>query len=162
MNRLTRCTAAAAIAAAVTMAGLAATAASASAAVATCEDVRTGVAYPATVVGTAGPDVIRVRTGDVVAALGGNDVIYTDYATSAIICGDEGNDVVGSAGTSFGTFSIRGGDGSDRLTGGTGNDQIFGGPGNDLLDGRNGTDLLNGAADADQCVNGEILVNCEY
>lgn len=162
MNRRTF----AGIAAAAAIVGGLALATPASAAVVSCNDPRTGVEYPATVVGTGGPDIIWARTGDVIAALGGDDMIYTNYATSAVICGDEGNDYVGNSNlgvTTAGQFGIRGGDGRDRLTGGSGNDYLFGGPGNDVLDGRAGFfDTLNGAADVDQCINGENLINCEF
>lgn len=131
----------------------------------TCNDPRTGRELLATVVGTAGNDVIWARPGDVIVALAGDDTIYTNLAGNAVVCADEGADYVGNSSlfaTSGGSFGVRGGDGRDRLTGGTGNDNLFGGPGDDVLDGRAGFDTLNGAAGTDGCANGEYVTNCEF
>lgn len=130
----------------------------------TCNDPRTGADLAATVVGTAGGDTIWARTGDVIVALGGNDRIYTNFASTAVVCADEGADYVGNSSlfaTSVGSVGVRGGDGNDHLVASTGNDGLFGGPGGDTLDGRSGFDTLNGAAGWDLCANGEYLINCE-
>ena len=76
---------------------------------------------PATIVGTAAPDVLRgTRSADVIAALGGNDRVE----------GLRGNDVVcGGAGRD----RLLGGRGRDRLIGGRGRDICFGGPGSDRI-----------------------------
>ena len=130
----------------------------------TCTDPRTGLALNVTVFGSAGDDAIWARTGDVIETFGGNDRVFSDYATNAVVCLDEGDDSFGPSaflGTPTGSYGVRGGDGVDFIVGGTGNDGFFGGPGNDLLDGRTGTDTLNGAAGIDTCSNGEILIDCE-
>jgi hypothetical protein len=74
----------------------------------------------ATIVGTAGDDVLIGTPGnDVIAGLGGSDTIR----------GAAGNDV------------ICGGDGDDRLIGGDGDDRLDGGVGNDRCNGGTGTDV---------------------
>ena len=106
----------------------------------------------ATLVGTAGPDVLIGTSGpDVIAALEGDDQIS----------GREGDDVV------------CGGDGSDLITGGSGDDRLFGGldgletwssPGGaeypvifgDLVDGGPGNDWLDlGYDDRERSLQGE-------
>lgn len=81
-----------------------------------------------TIVGTAGPDVLRGRSRkDVICGLGGDDRLF----------GSNGNDV------------LAGGDGNDRLEGGAGDDRIFGGSGLDDLIGGNGHDRLDGGSGDD-------------
>jgi|GEM_PF-5102751 len=82
----------------------------------------------ATIVGTAGRDVLKGTKGrDVIVGLRGNDVIR----------GLGGNDV------------ICGGAGRDRLFGGKGRDTLFGGKGADLLVGGPGRDRLHGGPGRD-------------
>jgi len=129
----------------------------------TCSDPVTNLECCATVVGTNGADVIWAQSGDVIVARGGNDVVYTDFARSALICANEGSDYVGNSNpfaTTFGAFRIRAGEGADSVQGGSGNDVITGGPGNDVLDARAGHDSVNGQEGSDVCV-GESLSNCE-
>ena len=87
----------------------------------------------ATIVGTAGADVLRGTAGDdVIAGLGGNDVLK-GLGGDDDICGGPGND------------RLVGGPGSfDRLSGGPGNDTLLGGAGSDFLLGGSGNDVLNG------------------
>jgi Ca2+-binding RTX toxin-like protein len=75
----------------------------------------------ATIIGTAGRDVLRgTPRADVIVALGGNDVVR-GLGGNDRICAGAGNDrVVGGAGT-------------DRLLGGAGKDLLVGGAGKDLL-----------------------------
>lgn len=99
----------------------------------------------ATKTGTPGRDTIFASPGDVVDALGGNDLVLVRGrgAAPAIICGGAGDDV---------------------LIGGKGNDVIFGGPGNDILIGNKGDDFLNGGPGADICVGNSgnnHFVDCE-
>lgn len=132
----------------------------------TCNDPRTGQELTVTVFGTAGNDTIWATTGAVIETFGGNDRVYSDFATNAVVCLDEGDDYFGPSAlfaTSNGSYGVRGGDGADYIVGGTGNDYLFAGNGNDILDGRAGTDTLNGAAGTgDTCANGEALINCEF
>lgn len=94
--------------------------------------------FPATIVGTGGPDTLTgTKQADVIVALGGDDVVN----------GLGGDDV------------ICGGPGADRIAGGAGNDSLYGGldgladgPGGtylvgDVLAGGAGDDLLDGGRD---------------
>lgn len=84
-----------------------------------CQPAPTCAGLTATIVGTAGPDVIDGTTGaDVIAGLGGDDKVF-------------------------------GLGGDDVICGGAGDDRIDAGPGRDQLDGQAGSDLLNGSDDAD-------------
>ncbi len=87
----------------------------------------------ATIIGTAGADVIRGTAGDdVIVGLGGNDILK-GLGGDDDICGGPGNDrLVGGAG------------GFDRLSGGPGNDTLLGGAGSDFFLGGSGNDVLNG------------------
>jgi subtilisin-like proprotein convertase family protein len=87
----------------------------------------------ATIVGTAGKDVLHgTRRADVIVGLAGNDTV-----TAA-----KGNDVV------------CGGPGKDAVSGGPGRDRLFGGPGNDRLTGGAGRDTCLGG-------RGRNRVTCE-
>ena len=73
----------------------------------------------ATIVGSAGRDVLRgTRRRDVIAGLGGNDVIAAARGNDTV-CAGAGND------------RVSGGSGRDRLSGGAGRDTCLGGPGRD-------------------------------
>lgn len=92
----------------------------------------------ATIVGTAGADVITGTKGpDVISGLGGDDVI-TGSAGDDLICGDAGDD------------TLRGSGGHDMLRGGGGDDTLLGQAGNDLLIGAAGDDALNGGPHSGQ------------
>jgi len=96
----------------------------------------------ATVVGTAGPDVLRgTARADVIAGLGGNDTI-SGLGGNDVVCGGAGND------------TISGGPGNDRLAGEAGNDRLDGGPGNDTLGGGPGNDVLLGGPGVDTLTGG--------
>lgn len=87
----------------------------------------------ATIVGTAGRDVLRGTPGrDVISGLRGNDKIV----------GLGGNDLA------------CGGPGSDRINGGPGKDRLFGGPGNDVIRGGKGPDLTVGGPGRDRLFGG--------
>jgi hypothetical protein len=84
----------------------------------------------ATVVGTAGRDVLRGSRGpDVIATGPGRDVVRGGRGADRI-CTGAGRDV------------IRGGPGRDRLVGGPGADRIQGGPGRDRCPGAGPTDRI--------------------
>jgi hypothetical protein len=75
----------------------------------------------ATIVGTAGRDLLRgTRRADVIAALGGIDRVV-GLSGNDIVCGGRGADL------------LIGGRGRDRLIGGRGRDTCFGGPGRDRV-----------------------------
>jgi len=83
----------------------------------------------ATIVGTAGRNVLRGTPGrDVVAGLGGRDRLIGRGGRD-ILCGGNGPD------------RLLGGKGRDRLIGGKGRDRLRGGPGRDVLRGGPGRDL---------------------
>ena len=83
----------------------------------------------ATIVGTAGKDVLQGSPAkDVIAALGGGDRVR-GRGGADLICGGGGND------------RLLGGKGKDRLLGQAGRDRLLGGPGRDRLKGGPGKDL---------------------
>jgi Ca2+-binding RTX toxin-like protein len=89
--------------------------------------------FPATKIGTDGPDTLIGTAGpDVIAGLGGNDQLKGGGGDDAI-CGGTGNDtVLGQDGTDV----LLGDDGNDTVNGGTGFlDLVVGGQGNDVLGG---------------------------
>ncbi len=94
---------------------------------------------PATIVGTAGDDVIVGTAGpDVIHGRGGFDVIT----------GKEGDDVLCGGGDAD---LVKGGKGDDVVKGGRGDDTVKGGTGNDALIDAAGFNVLNGGDDVDSC-----------
>jgi len=91
----------------------------------------------ATVVGTRGNDVLHGDRDDVIAGLGGDDVIVGGL----IACGGPGDDRI------RGTLRVQnyfGGPGDDRIRGRGSQDVLVGGAGDDLLVG--GADTIDGVA----------------
>jgi S-formylglutathione hydrolase FrmB len=96
----------------------------------------------ATIVGTAGNDVLRgTRNADVIASLRGNDSVR----------GLGGDDRVC---TGIGKDAVFGGAGKDRLIGRKGDDRLFGGAGDDWLNGGRGRDTLIGGPGRDALKGG--------
>ena len=148
-------------------------------AAATCNGV------PATIVGTAGDDVL-IGTGgdDVIVGKGGNDIIK-GRAGNDIICANNGDDLViagpgadqvfggngndelvGNFGFDLlkgnaGDDELRGGPSADTLDGGQDNDLLLGGSGDDELFGSTGDDILFGGVDIDNAVGGSGLDDCK-
>jgi len=92
----------------------------------------------ATIVGTAGRDVLRgTRRADVIVALGGNDVVRSARGND-VVCGGPGND------------RVTGGPGDDRLAGESGRDRLLGNAGNDRLTGGGGRDTCLGGSGRDR------------
>ena len=134
---------------------------------------------PATLVGTAGVDVLTGTPGDDVivagdgrdwiAAGGGNDTICTGAARD-VIRGGAGNDTV-SAGPgrdillgAVGKDTLSGSTGGDILVGGTGDDTLLGARGDDTLLGARGNDRLSGGGHTDSCRGGtgsDRATSCE-
>jgi Ca2+-binding RTX toxin-like protein len=105
----------------------------------------------ATIIGTSGPDTIRVYAPTtIVRGLQGNDSIYADaeYPVRAYLRGDQGAD------------TLVGGGGRDRLLGGRGNDKMRGRSGRDQLHGGMGTDSAKGSTGRDTC-RAETRRSCE-
>ncbi len=97
----------------------------------------------ATIVGTAGDDVLIGTNGpDVIVGLGGNDIIKGRRGND-VICGGDGDDV------------LRGGRGADTLLGEGGDDTVKGGKGNDTIDGGDGDDTLKGNSGRDVIDGGD-------
>jgi Ca2+-binding RTX toxin-like protein len=85
----------------------------------------------ATLIGTAGPDVIHgTKKADVIVGLGGNDKLI-GLGGNDTICGGKGKD------------KLIGGSGKDRLFGEAGKDRLMGGSGKDKLRGGRGKDRLH-------------------
>lgn len=112
----------------------------------------------ATIVGTAGDDVLRGTSGkDVIVGLAGDDLIY-GLGGGDTICGGAGRDrIYGQAGkdTIIGAGSadrLYGGPGADIIKGDGGSDRIWGGHGNDVITGGTGFDRLLGGPDTDECI----------
>jgi Ca2+-binding RTX toxin-like protein len=96
----------------------------------------------ATLVGTAGDDVLLgTPEADVIHGMGGNDRI-DGLEGNDLLCGGDGED------------TLRGGEGDDTLLGGRENDRLAGGPGNDTLQGGPGTDVCTGATGPEEVVEG--------
>ncbi len=125
------------------------------------EETYTCLGHEATIVGTAGADVLEGTPGaDVIVGRGGADIIY-GLGGNDLICGGLGADrIVGNGGND----RILGNAGPDRMFGGRGHDRMFGGVGNDLLAGRKGSDLLDGGPGTDRCyqnLGSGIEARCE-
>lgn len=90
----------------------------------------------------------------------GYDPMTVDLSQGAATGPNKGRDSL------LGIENVVGGWARDRLVGDDGDNVIvgdfLGGGANDFLDGRGGTDTLDGrGGDADTCLNGEVLSNCE-
>jgi VCBS repeat-containing protein len=124
---------------------------------------------PATIVGTAGVDVLTGTSGpDVIVAGSGRDWITAGSgddticsgAARDIIRGGDGNDTV-NAGPDrdvvlggVGNDTLSGSMGGDILVGGTGDDRVHGAAGYDTLLGAGGDDHLSGGGNTDSCRGG--------
>ena len=107
----------------------------------------------ATILGTAGNDVIHGTPGpDVIWGGPGDDVIYGGLGND-IICGGGGNDLIhGGRGNDW----IDGGPGTDRVFGDLGDDKVLGGPGNhDEVSGGLGIDTVSGGPGNEDLVRGD-------
>lgn len=133
----------------------------------------------ATIVGTAGADVLTGTPGDdVIVSLGGNDRVFAGRGDDTV-CTGPGNDFAkgqqgsdelfmgagrdiafGNAGGDFinggpGNDVLWGGVGPDGILAGSGNDTIHAGHGNDIAFGGVGHDKLNGSTGADDLNGGQ-------
>ncbi|MDI2128320.1 hypothetical protein [Yinghuangia seranimata] len=144
--------------------GAVALAGPASAVTATCQDA-TGQIRTATKVGTNASDyfsatspnpAFRLVSGDVVAALGGDDVVDLTGLSGLLICFGDGNDRAVNGSSASGGFDARGEAGDDTFWTTPWQDRIFGGT---QVSGDTVYDPAVG--DADQCKNVETAVNCE-
>ena len=109
--------------------------------------------HEATIIGTAGNDILRGTPGpDVIWGGPGNDVIYGGLGDD-IICGGGGDDLIhGDRGNDW----IDGGPGSDRVFGDLGDDKVLGGPGNrDEVSGGLGIDIVSGGPGNEDLVRGD-------
>lgn len=117
--------------------------------------VATCLGQRATIVGTAGSDVLTgTGANDVIVGLGGADTI-SGGGGNDLICAGDGNDVVaGAAGRDridggAGKDKLGGGGGADVLLGGDEADRLLGNGGDDEADGGDGDDRIRGAAGDD-------------
>jgi Ca2+-binding RTX toxin-like protein len=121
----------------------------------TCQGLR------ATIVGTAGRDVLRgTPRRDVIVARGGNDVVR-GLGGDDVLCGGPGRDRL-SGGKGFdvadagaGGDRVDGGAGDDQLGGAAGRDRVRGGAGSDQLYGGPGDDVLDGGAGSEWVIQGD-------
>lgn len=115
----------------------------------------------ATVVGTAGSDVLFGTSGpDVIVGLGGSDRIVS-RAGRDLVCAGSGSDYIGAGSAADRVFA---GAGSDRLLGRGGPDLLKGSGGNDVLKGGPGSDRLRGGRGVDRCLGGagaDSIRGCE-
>ena len=116
--------------------------------------------HRATIVGTAGNDIlVGTRGNDVIAGLGGNDRIRAGRGNDVICAGPGRDQVSGGPGADRiagggGNDRLSGNGGDDQLSGDSGNDFLSGGPGRDRLSGNSGRDRLNGGPGKDRCDGG--------
>jgi uncharacterized repeat protein (TIGR01451 family) len=122
---------------------------------ATCRGV------PATLVGTAGDDVIAGTGGpDVIVTFGGADSIAS-LAGRDLVCAGRGRDRVDAGPAADHVFGDAGG---DFLLGRGGPDVLGGDAGNDVLRGSRGADRLHGGPGFDRCRGGagaDSIRGCE-
>jgi uncharacterized repeat protein (TIGR01451 family) len=115
----------------------------------------------ATIVGTAGNDVLAGTGGrDVIVTKGGADRVNSG-AGRDLICAGGGRDYVSSGSAADRVF---GGDGGDRLLGRGGPDLLKGQAGNDVLKGGAGADRIRGGRGFDRCRGGggrDSIRGCE-
>jgi Ca2+-binding RTX toxin-like protein len=115
----------------------------------------------ATIVGTAGKDILRgTKRADVIVAKGGSDVIK-GRGGNDLICAGGGNDEVTGGG---GADKVLGGAGNDTITGGYGKDRLLGQGGDDLISGGAANDTINGGTGIDTCAQDGgtgVIKNCE-
>ena len=107
----------------------------------------------ATIVGTAGDDVLQGTPGrDVIWGGPGNDTIYGKLGND-LICGGGGDDVIHGG---RGNDEVFGGQGTDRVFGDLGDDKVVGGPGSyDDVSGGLGIDTVNGGPGDYDLVHGD-------
>ena len=114
----------------------------------------------ATLVGSAGDDVIRGGPGDdVIVTLEGNDEVWGNGGHDLVCLGPGADRAYGGPGHDSiygqgGADYVEGGIGDDHLVGGTGRDTLIGGEGSDSLEGGGGSDLLYGFAGNDRLTGG--------
>ncbi len=107
----------------------------------------------ATIVGTAGDDVLHgTPSRDVIWGGPGNDTIYGSLGND-LICGGAGDDVIHGG---RGNDEVFGGRGADRVFGDLGDDKVVGGPGSyDDVAGGLGIDIVNGGPGNYDLVHGD-------
>ena len=107
----------------------------------------------ATIVGTAGDDVLQGTPGrDVIWGGPGNDTIYGKLGND-LICGGGGDDTIHGG---RGNDEVFGGQGTDRVFGDLGDDKVVGGPGSyDDVSGGLGIDTVNGGPGDYDLVHGD-------
>jgi subtilisin family serine protease len=114
----------------------------------------------ATIIGTAGPDILVGTAGvDVILGLAGDDIIDAGAGDDVICAGDGQDTVIAGTGDDTvmggaGNDTLWGGDDQDTLSGESGDDVIYGESDDDVLSGGFGNDTLWGGADDDR-LNGD-------
>ncbi|MDH5237955.1 MAG: CAP domain-containing protein [Acidimicrobiia bacterium] len=113
----------------------------------------------ATIVGTAGNDMINGTAGpDVIVAFGGNDLIK-GWGGNDVICAGSGDDLI-TGGRGADTIYAEGG--ADTVAASGGKDFVHGGPGDDELSGNLGKDRVWGAGGNDRCWGEQMRCETKY
>jgi Ca2+-binding RTX toxin-like protein len=127
-------------------------------------DVVTGTPGPDVIVTGGGRDWVRARGGDdvvcagaardVVSAGPGDDSVHAGAARDSVFGGDGDDTVTGGLKADI----VTGGNGNDTVTGSAGNDTIFGHDGDDQLVGSTGSDTCRGGSGRDRATACELTV----
>jgi hypothetical protein len=105
-----------------------------------------------------GDDTVRGGRGnDNISGGEGNDFLRGQNGDDNID-GGPGDDMIEGG---SGSDDIQGGSGNDVLIGQAGGDNIDGGSGDDMIEGGAGMDELDGGAGMDNCIEGEMVTECE-
>ncbi len=105
----------------------------------------------ATIVGTAGDDVVSGTAGDdVIVTFGGNDTVHSKKGRDRICLGP-GDDF---ADAGKGLDRVDGGWGDDEISGDNGNDRLWGGDGRDTISGNAHDDTIYGDSGGDTLAGG--------
>jgi VCBS repeat-containing protein len=102
------------------------------------------------VIATGGDDAVTITdSGGMVLVTVNGHATTLSGATSVLVEGGNGDDVIDASGVAAAPLQLSGGAGDDRLIGGALADVLRGGQGDDVLAGRGGEDLLDGGEDHD-------------
>ncbi|MCB2222805.1 MAG: CapA family protein [Actinobacteria bacterium] len=131
------------------------------------DDVLVGTDGDDVIVGREGDDTVWAGDGDDLACLGGGDDFASGGGGHDVVFGGDGDDVVfGGDGDDLlwggaGADLLSGFGGDDLVIGEAGDDALVGGPGDDLLWGGSGTNRADGSDGSDGCRAAATITACE-